>query len=75
MGIGDARRARLGYGAGHHELEEILGRFPIVVRIFDSRPGRYQSRFNCFVDDKVHYGFGYTKVRRCDAFVKTLDTL
>lgn len=75
VGVGDARSYSLGNGAGHHEFEKIFGRLSVVFRVVESDAGGHQSRFDCFVDDKVHNRFGYTEVRSGNAFIETFYSL
>lgn len=73
--VGDARSNSLGNGSSHHKLKKIFGRFSVVFRFVKSNTGSYQSRFDCFVDDKMHNCFRYSKIRSCNTFVETFYAL
>lgn len=74
MRIADTRGHSLGDGPSHHELQEVLGSFLLLVEIA-SRPPSHQLSLDSLVDHKVDHSLGDPVVRGCYALVEAQDTL
>lgn len=74
MGVADAGGHSLGDSASHHELQEVLRGFLLLVEL-TPRPPRHQLGLDGLVDHKVNNRLWDAVVGGCDALVEAQETL
>lgn len=70
--VGDARSHSLADGAGHHELQEVLGALGVQRGV---GPVRHQLGLHSFVYYKMYHSLGDAHIAGGNPFVESSDTL